>query len=175
MRPDHNAKSLLETPPVTDLSAHEFDTESDFVSERSDAMSELGDLHADHLSLISERSRASSPARSLSAVPRGQLTEDEWSVIGETDGEADGSEHGDAGLADSVQSLSLRDDMDSAQRPALALRQRATFRTGWDNRQGRSGSSPSRSPARRGAKRMHRRIEDPKGRGSRSFYDYLFA
>ena len=159
---------------MTDLSSHEVDTESDFVSDR-DARSDFVGTDADRLSVIAsdDGSRAASPA--LSSLP-----DDDWSIIGDdVDVYADES-GGEGALVDSVQSLTLSEDVDATPRAVLQLRQRPFRSSAWAGRQGRSGSSPSRSPARRAAaRRMHAtinaRAEAARARGTRSFYDYLFS
>jgi hypothetical protein len=177
-KPDFRATSLLDTPPVTDLSAHEVhtDTESDFVTD-ADARSLV---EADALSAIASGDEAASIGGD--SRPRSPMPEDleTWSVIDEADAEADES-GGENGLVESIASLTLSEDIDATPRPLAALRQRA-FRAGaWDGRNGRSASSPSRSPARRAAaRRAHAgslaRAQLPvKARGPVSFYDYLFA
>jgi hypothetical protein len=176
-QPDPRAPHKLDTPPVTDLSelsTHELDSESDFVSDR-DTRSDAAPSdveHMDRLSAIAESERSLS--RPLSPVLAAG-SEDEWSVIGGDDVEGDesASEHG---LADSLQSLSLADDVDRTPR-AVQSRQQALRREAWERRH-RDASSPSRSPSRRTPRRpaLRTRIDANKARrgAAKSFCEYLF-
>ncbi|EIN11659.1 hypothetical protein PUNSTDRAFT_63118 [Punctularia strigosozonata HHB-11173 SS5] len=180
-QPDFRAISALDTPPATDLSTHEFDSESDVLSLsgiESGMDSEVEPAgHADGLSAIAEDASRPPSSLGLGGVPPTLLEEDEqWSVIGGSD--IDGDESGHEGdIAQSIGSLSLRDDVDETPRPATlrqaALRSRMLDR----GRHNRSTSSPSPSPVRRSQRPTLRqpRIEPPTVKRSRSFYDYLFA
>lgn len=115
-----------------------------------------------------------------SPAPRTQdLDPDEsWSVVGDTDAEGDesGSEHG---LVASVDSLTMQDvDATPLAVATAAVRHHSSLRPRvWEHRQGRSASSPSRSPARRITQRRNRtRIEQPiQDTHPNSFYDYLYT
>jgi hypothetical protein len=176
-RPDFQATAHLDTPPATDLSAPEFESESDALSLSGldsivDSEVELGP-HGDDLSVIAED--ASRPPSSLAGVPP-PLDEEQWSVIGGSD--VDGDESGHEGdMARSIGSLSLQDSVDETPRPA-PLHQATLRAQMWDRaRRNRSTSSPSPSPARRSHRRAIRqpRIEPPVTKGSRSFYEYLYT
>ena len=174
-RPTHGVPSGLDTPPATDL---ESSVHSDFdAGSNSDAFSDRrSDSGADSdaepvplptaraLSAIAE-SAPGTPARAAAVLA--PLSDDEWSVVGD---EADAEESDTEGrLATRVGSLHLGDTEASPR-----MRQ-ASFRSPLWERQRRSASSPSRSPARRPA-RMYR-VEPPRPApvSRRSFYDYLFC
>ncbi|KAH9839308.1 uncharacterized protein C8Q71DRAFT_795589 [Rhodofomes roseus] len=174
-RPTHGVPNGLDTPPATDLesSVHsDFDagSASDAFSDRRsdsglDSDVELVSRPADRaLSAIAE-SAPGTPARAPAPLP--PQSEDEWSVIGD-DADAEDSE-AEGELAARVGELALRDAEASPR-----MRQ-ASFRTHVWERQRRSASSPSRSPARRPA-RMYR-VEPPRpaAPSRRSFSDYLFS
>jgi len=174
-RPTHGLSTGLDTPPATDL---ESSVHSDFdAGSASDAFS---DRRSDS-GLDSDVEFVARPApRALSAIaesapgspahapaPLAPLSEDEWSVIGD-DADAEDSE-AEGGLAARVGSLALRDvEASPRMRPT-------SFRSHVWERQRRSASSPSRSPARRPA-RMYR-VEPPRSAlpSRRSFYEYLFS
>ena len=116
----------------------------------------------------------------------GALDSDGWSVLGESDAEADGDMSGpepEGDLAGSVASLSLSDAEGGVglDRTPLVDRRRQgpdVLRSRLLERQRRSASSPSRSPARRAPQRARQRAEHvvrPQPAGRRSFYEYLFA
>ena len=173
-RPDFHAHLTLDTPPVTDLDYTSQEHESDFISESpSDANSDAGfdgaatgDVEAVGLTAIEE-----SPALEPVELERTGY-DDAWSVTGDTDAEGDES---DAGLAQSVGSLSLQDPLqDPDTTPRVVVRHHAGLRPrAWDPR--RSASSPSRSPSRRPLRRMHPRIDPPQSTIPKSFYDYLYG
>ncbi|KAG1802839.1 uncharacterized protein HD556DRAFT_1429579 [Suillus plorans] len=162
--------SIIDTPPATDIS--QVDTESDFVSDihtsdlESDLTSDMEhEAHTGELSAISEA--PSSPAA--------------WSVIGGSDFEFD------EGFAASVESLSLDAEANDLERTPRAadvrgsggvyVRNARTRFSAWN--EPRSGSSPSRSPARRlpPTRRAMKQQGKKSGRksGKGTFYDYLFA
>ncbi|KAI0630247.1 hypothetical protein C8Q77DRAFT_1219840 [Trametes polyzona] len=198
-RPNRTAAPLLDTPPVTDLSelsGHEFDTESELVSDRdlSDAEGPARTRPAHGLGAITElASDASAPpspalgatsAYAGSSVPSMAPLDDGWSVISGSDaegdlsapeGEEDRLEHGVAAL-----SLSDADDADADRTFVVDVRRRQgadALRSRLLERQRRSASSPSRSPARRVPRRGRRAepVRADTGFGRKSFYDYLFA
>ncbi|KAI0329710.1 hypothetical protein GY45DRAFT_1252279 [Cubamyces sp. BRFM 1775] len=198
-RPNRLASPILDTPPVTDmseLSGHEFDTESDFVSDRdlSDAEGALprpGALRP--LGAIVEGdSDASLPASPMvgavyarpSIPPMASLDSDGWSVIGGSDAEGDlSAPEGEDGaeIESGVAALSLNDaEMDVDRTLVTDVRRRQGpegLRSRLLDRQRRSASSPSRSPARRTPRRGRQRGEPVRMDGveRKSFYDYLFA
>jgi hypothetical protein len=165
-RPDYAAPAALDTPPVTDYSSHA-ETDSDFLSDLSDT----------------DVAEASEPAAggALSTVPEGgsapgspapvePLSDDEWSVLGESD---IGS-----GLLESIEALSFVDAESMLHDELPRLRDSPARPRVWGSRQDRSASSPSRSPARRVSRHGGQlRIEPPAPRGTKykSFYDYLFS
>ncbi|EJF65508.1 hypothetical protein DICSQDRAFT_144145 [Dichomitus squalens LYAD-421 SS1] len=192
-RPTRYAAPTLDTPPVTDLSelsATDLDTESEIVSDRgdlSDAEGPSAPAPSHALSAIVEGSDASAPASPrLVPVPSAALDSDGWSVVGESDAEAEGdmsAPEPEGDLVGSVASLSVSDAEGGIdlERTPLADRRRQgpdVLRSRLLERQRRSASSPSRSPARRAPPRAKQRM-NPAVRlqltGRRSFYDYLFA
>jgi hypothetical protein len=174
----------LDTPPVTDLDTpSNVDTESDIISDR-DGVDSDGERPAGALTAISEGSdtpfllRPAALPPSPSATPSSDTNHEEaWSVVGDTDAEGDEScnEHG---LADSVGSLSLHDDLNRTV-PLVSshVRQAALRSRIWDHRRGRSSSSPSRSPARRPFRAVRALVDPPRPKKGppKSFYDYLFS
>lgn len=193
-RPDRHAQNTLDTPPVTDLDYTSHEHESDFASEPPSGsdVDVDSDTEAHNISSVTATAGltaiAESPATSVQALEPDQEPEpeydEEWSVVGDTDVEGDesGSDHG---LVASVDSLSIQEgadiDLDSTPRAiaTAAVRHNASLRSRvWDHRQGRSASSPSRSPARRIASRRGRpRVEPPRSKGAhpKSFYNYLYS
>ncbi|CAL1706537.1 unnamed protein product [Somion occarium] len=178
-RPDFLAPRALDTPPPTDeseLSAFEYASESDLVSDRSDAGAD-SDFEgapppsvAAALSAIAE-SLPASPALDATLIAQDS---DEWSVIGDSEGEA--GDEAPSDIASSVGSLSLNEHgipiVESQGIRQLPLRSRF-----WE-RQRRSASSPSRSPARRTPPRIHPCIDPPRTVEPsirRSFHEYLFS
>ena len=177
-RPDFIAAGALDTPPITDeseMSAFEYASESDFISDRSDAEPDsdaegiggppAGTPNRGALSDIAE-SIPSSPM----VVPINPVVEDEWSVVGNSDGDDE--------LASSVDSLSVQE----RRIPVVETRgiRQVPLRANMWERQSlqmrRNASSPSRSPARRLPPRTLPRIDPlPSSAEKRSFYDYLFA
>lgn len=173
-RPTHGVPSGLDTPPATDLesSIHsDFDagSASDAFSDRCSESGADSDAEpvartsARALSAIAE-SAPGTPART--AAPLAPLSDDGWSVVDDADAEESEPE---GRLATHVGSLNLGDAEASPRMRQASLRSPL-----WE-RQRRSASSPSRSPARRPA-RMYR-VEPPRPipASRRSFYDYLFS
>ncbi|KAH7904751.1 hypothetical protein BJ138DRAFT_868061 [Hygrophoropsis aurantiaca] len=163
-RPDYGIAASLDTPPVTETDySSQIETESDFVSE-----GDLGESDREHapeaLDAISEASRAGSPA--------------EWSIIGGSDIERDGdisaAERDD--FSASLESLSLSNNADQTPRAIPYIRSSPLRSRAWIGRQGRSASSPSRSPVQRLPRRAHPRVEPKSLRNPpKSFYEFLFA
>ncbi|KAI1795687.1 hypothetical protein LXA43DRAFT_1167359 [Ganoderma leucocontextum] len=182
-RPTRYAAPTLDTPPVTDLSelsATDLDTSDSPTPTPSAPPSPSPSApNAAALTAIAEvASDASAPASpALAPISMSALDSDGWSVIGESDGD----------LAASVESLSLSDanadvhPHPGLDRTPLADRRRQgpdVLRSRLLERQRRSASSPSRSPARRTpprARRLAERAARAQAAGRRSFYDYLFA
>ena len=208
-RPDHAARAALMTPPATDLdlsslSSYDSDilssfsdinsdaTHSDALSESENGGGPLSDIASDHepLSDIAsdagaeadvERVRAEerphSPA-SVGSIHRGGMQDaDAWSV------------DGDSELDRAIDALSVQDSPVSSvfpesmnQEETPRPRHSATYRRHVWDRNTRSASSPSRSPARRGPRRRMdthiltstARTGKASGKGERSFYEYLF-
>lgn len=162
--------SALDTPPATDLS--QVDTESDFVSDIH-----TSDLESDFASDIEHEAHAGG----LSAISEAPSSPAAWSVIGGSDFEFD------EGFAASVESLSLDAEANDLERTPRAadvrgsggvyVRNARTRFSAWN--EPRSGSSPSRSPARRplpmrrAVKQQGKKTGNKAGKGT--FYDYLFA
>ncbi|RDB24704.1 hypothetical protein Hypma_007638 [Hypsizygus marmoreus] len=184
-RPDHHAPNALDTPPVTDIDySSQPDTESDHGGLETDSDVEQQPLHdANYLPAISEDRSPSVPAASLPS-----FDDEAWSMVGDTDieGEESGS---DVDLVAELDTLSIastdaeaESDVEATPRVDLYLRQQASLRRRvWS--QGRSPSSPSRSPARRSFRRGPLRCEQPRAvapsalgprHQQQSFYDYLF-
>ncbi|KAI0085150.1 hypothetical protein BDY19DRAFT_987182 [Irpex rosettiformis] len=181
-RPAYEAPQGLDTPPGTDLESSVVDSESDIMT--SDLDSQISDIEIDsdaelghrlppprphHLANIPESS-PNSPV--LRASTDTSTLDDSWSVVNESDADAD-IEHD---LVQSVASLDL--DADTTPRAARQLRQGPLRSHLWD-RQRRAASSPSRSPARHGRNppRSRRLVVSTKidTVHPASFYDYLFA
>ena len=183
---------------LSELSATDLDTsESDRELSDAEALSPTSPSFAapgaTALSAIAEAasdvSAPASPVLYASREPRismAALDSDGWSVIGESDADAEGDMSAPEGdLAASIGSLSLSDaDADARvdiDRTPLADRRRQgpdVLRSRLLERQRRSASSPSRSPARRTPPRARQRVERAvrtQAAGRRSFYDYLFA
>lgn len=184
-RPSFEPPRGLDTPPVTDSSV--FDSDTDFaVSDRDSHASDLEvDSDAEPASTAAPpvrrglrlddipESNTGSPAASHASLA--SPPDDSWSIISESD--MDGEADVELDLAGSVSSLDLN--------PDVTPRAARTIRTGplrshlWD-RQRRSASSPSRSPARRPPPRV-RQLSGKKAKVKRSqmeqssFYDYLFS
>ncbi|KAL6300446.1 hypothetical protein BKA93DRAFT_740422 [Sparassis latifolia] len=181
-RPNHGTAASLDTPPSTDLDS-EFVSEFDLVSDHevgtdSDAdgpTSTPAEARVQSLSAIAEGPDASAPPSSeLLPVPT-YASDDAWSVIGDTDADAEDSEadaEAERGLPAAVSPLGLRDAGHAPRVRQVSLRAHV-----WE-RSRRSASSPSRSPARRTSSRVRPRVEPPRveqPNAARSFYEYLFA
>jgi hypothetical protein len=178
LRPDFQALANLNTPPVTDLeqSSH-FDSESDIpTSEFAESDTEC--IRTTRLFAISE-DQTSSPTLPDSP-PFEYLDNEMWLVTNSIN--ADGDETGsDGGLAGSMASLSMDPGPDTTSTVSVqprSLREFSTHTRLWSRHRDRSGSSPSRSPARRARQRKRPgvRVDPPRStRNSRkSFYDYLY-
>lgn len=186
-------RTVLATPPVTDgdFSAHS--------SYDSDALpSSLSDIQSidSGLDALSESDFASEPELGPSRSrrgssqrhPPGEITSlsdiasdvDADVESGSVQGggrRGDGDDHFD--LEQGTRALSLTSDDETPQ--PLPLRGTAyRTRTAWDAHQrARSGSSPSRSPARRNHRRplgrtMAKKSVNVDGGRTKSFYDFLF-
>ncbi|KAI0675209.1 hypothetical protein C8Q78DRAFT_1183456 [Trametes maxima] len=176
-RPSHRAAPVLDTPPTTDLSelsGHEFDTESELLSDR-----DLSDAEGPRPPTTTHYAGSSVPSMSV--------LDDEWSVIGSSDAEGDLSapegEGEDDGIERGVAALALSDaepEADADRTFVADVRRRQVpegLRSRLLERQRRAASSPSRSPARRTPRRGRRRPDyvHAEDLGRKSFYDYLFA
>lgn len=180
IRPDSTVTQALNTPPITDdseLSTFEYASESDFLSDRSDVEPDSdaeshdgvsgGKRGAGALSDIAE-SATSSPL----VVPVSAVAEEEWSVVGDSDGDA-----GDE-LASSIDSLRIEERriplVENHGIRHVPLRASLWERQSLQMR--RNASSPSRSPARRSPARGLAKMElSTEVVGKCSFYDYLFS
>ncbi|KZT10721.1 uncharacterized protein LAESUDRAFT_693025 [Laetiporus sulphureus 93-53] len=186
-RPNPHASAALETPPMTDLesaaSVFEFGSDSDLLSESdfhsdtgidSDVDGDTGSRPNPHLAPIAEASVP--PSQHVSPMPLSQslMTDDGWFAVDGGYADAEDSEM-EQGLSDGVHSLTLQ-DADSTPQVVPQMRH-AAFRSRIWERQRRSASSPSRSPARRQPQRVYR-VEPPRVQQispRRSFHDYLFG
>lgn len=158
-RPSKHMALGLETPPFTDLesSTFEYTSESDFPSDREflETASDTDgptrhSTHADGLSTIAEIMSVPATPNVVPIPSLAQDLDDSWSVLSDdvlADGEMDDS-------ADEVEHVPERHpshlllDSDNTPRGGSRLRNAALRAQVWD-RQRRSASSPSRSPARR--------------------------
>ncbi|KAI0374142.1 hypothetical protein BV20DRAFT_962128 [Pilatotrama ljubarskyi] len=198
-RPSRHAVPVLDTPPVTDLSefselsSHEFDSESELISDRDMSDSEGPPVRTPARALgaiVEVSSDASAPSSPMvgaryagSSVPSMATLDDGWSVLGGSDAEGDLSapEGEDEVLESGVAALSLSDaEMDVDRTLVADVRRRQGpegLRSRLLDRQRRAASSPSRSPARRAPRRGRQRGEPAttEGLGRKSFYDYLFS
>lgn len=186
-RPSKHVTAALETPPVTDLDSSTFEYESDLVSDRDfpDAVSDVDDpthqpTHLAALATIAELSVPGTPhiAPTATLAQKHDVDLDSWSVVSddaladiETDDSADEMER----VSDSVVVLSLN-DTDRLPRADPRIRNVPLRAQIWE-RQRRSASSPSRSPARRLPSRPIvrkelRHVDQPP---TKSFYEYLFT
>jgi hypothetical protein len=178
-RPDPAVRATLATPPTTDLDF------SSHASHDSDLPSSLSDVQSiDGASdVLSEEDFASDPELPAHThhrrVPPAPLS----GIASDADAEVEtGSAIGSASdLEQATEALSLANDDET---PRRAPRRTAMYRTRaamWDHHpRGRSGSSPSRSPARRKPPRRRLGRGVPKkptsddGERRESFYEYLF-
>ncbi|TFK90035.1 hypothetical protein K466DRAFT_485508 [Polyporus arcularius HHB13444] len=197
-RPTHSVVPTLDTPPVTDLSelsATDFDTESELVSDRDLSDVEGPNPNARMTAIVEAASDASAPSspamgavyvtRAIPPASASGLESDAWSVLGESDVDVEGDlSASEDDLAGSVASLSLSDAGGDIERTPVAIGARRrqgpdALRSRLLERQRRSASSPSPSPSRRAPTRPRQRAEHasvrPQVNGRRSFYDYLFA
>jgi hypothetical protein len=175
-RPDPAVRATLATPPTTDLDF------SSHASHESDLPSSLSDVQSiDGASdVLSEEDFASDPELPAHTRRRPAPLS---GIASDADAEVEtGSAIGSASdLEQATEALSLANDDET---PRRAPRRAAMYRTRaamWDGRRrGRSGSSPSRSPARRKPPRHRLGRGVPKkpmgndGERRESFYDYLF-
>jgi hypothetical protein len=166
--PEFHATTSLDTPPATDVDlSSQLDTDSEFASERdtrSDAGDSVADSVSEHMSTIEEDCVSSPHLPSLRHPP----TDDEWSMAGDID--TDGGD--EFGMGQSISSLSGDPDETVVLERRLAqlsLRSRA-----WDHAQGRSTSSPSRSPVGLPRRAVPVAPSATPSNPPKSFYDYLY-
>ncbi|KAH9036722.1 hypothetical protein EDB83DRAFT_2507711 [Lactarius deliciosus] len=189
-RPDPATRATLATPPPTDLDFSLSSHDSDQPSSLSDVQSIDG--ASDVLSEADFASDPESPMRlQRRRVPLSDIASDAdadaetGSPLGSgTDADADVAGGGGAASdLEQAEALSLANDDDET--PRAAPRFTTTYRTRarvWDHHcRGRSGSSPSRSPARRkpprrplGRVAVSKKPTNDDGDRRESFYDYLF-
>ncbi len=193
-RPDPATRATLATPPPTDLdfsslSSHDSDLPSSLsdvqsIDGASDVLSEA-DFASDLEPGASPLRRRALPAP-LSAIASdadADADAETGSALGSgTDADADAG-GGASDLEQATEALSLVNDDET---PRRAPRRTAAYRTRapvWDHHcRGRSGSSPSRSPARRTPPRRPlgrvavaaKKPTNNDGDRRESFYDYLF-
>ncbi|KAI0302740.1 hypothetical protein BC826DRAFT_986029 [Russula brevipes] len=181
-RPDPAARAALATPPTTDGDL------SSLSSYDSDVLSSLSDVPS--IDDTSDPRAPAHPRRLHESVPLSDIASDvdadieTGSALGGDGGWAgDGDGHGHGDLEQAIGAMSLASD-DEAPLPAPPLARGAAYRTRatvWDpHHRGRSGSSPSRSPARRKPRRPLGRATaknagDAAGGRRESFYDFLFG
>ena len=154
-RPEPATRATLATPPPTDLDFSSLSS-SDVLSEADFASDPELPTHRRALPPAGSASDADADAENGSGIDAGGGASD---------------------LEQATEALSLTIDDET---PRRASRRTATYRTRagmWDR--GRSGSSPSRSPARRKPPRrpLGRMRKSPTSNdsgGRESFYDYLF-
>lgn len=169
-------RATLATPPPTDLDL------SSHASHDSDLPSSLSDVQSiDGASdVLSEEDFASDPE--LPAHTHRHHPAPLSGIASDADAEVESTDAGGAAsdLEQATEALSLANEDET---PRRAPRRTAMYRTRtamWDHqRRGRSGSSPSRSPARRKPhrRRLGRVPKKPMSDDSErreSFYDYLF-
>jgi len=183
-RPDPVTRATLATPPTTDpdfsssLSSHNSDMLSDVqsIDGASDVLSEADFASDPELPAHPHRHRAI-PAPLSGIASDADAEAETSSAVGSGTDDVGG---GASDLELATEALSLVNDDETprrAPRSNAAYRTRATM---WDHRRrGRSGSSPSRSPARRipprrrlGRVTKKRTSDDCERR--ENFYDYLF-
>ncbi|KAI9455441.1 hypothetical protein BJY52DRAFT_1121937 [Lactarius psammicola] len=192
-RPDPATRATLATPPPTDLdfslSSHDSDLPSSLsdvqsIDGASDVLSEA-DFASDPESPTHPHHHRRAPLSAVASDADADADAETGSALGsgtDADADADTGGGGASDLEQSTEALSLANDDET---PRRAPRYTAAYRTRaamWDHhRRGRSGSSPSRSPARRiPPRRPLGRVAVPKkptnndGDRRESFYDYLF-
>ena len=174
-RPDPATRATLATPPPTDL---DFSSHSDLPSSLSDVQSIDGASD-----VLSEADFASDPeAPSHLRRHHRVLPAPLSGIASDADAETGSAlADGASDLEQATEALSLSNDGET---PRRAPRRTAAYRTRagvWDR--GRSGSSPSRSPARRKPPRrplgrvaaaVRRKHTNDDIDRRESFYDYLF-
>jgi len=178
-RPDTAARAALATPPTTD---------GDFSSYDSDVPSLLSDIQSIHSGsdVLSESEftpdmerRHGGEGALLSDIASDADADVETGSVQGGDGTVGGS-GGDSDLEQATATLSLANEDEAPRWPLRGTAYRTRAGAMWDaNRRARSGSSPSRSPARRQSRlRLGRATakksgNDDAGR-TESFYDFLF-
>jgi hypothetical protein len=172
-RPDPATRTALATPPTTDAdfsSLSSFDSDIHSIDGNSEVLSESD--------FVSEGDDVESAARGQRRVTTSVLSDIASDVDAdvETSSAIDGNGGGDSDLERATEALSLVND-DETPRPPLRVRAAV-----WDRRHHtRSGSSPSRSPARRKPRRPSgwaiattKLANRDNGSRRDSFYNYLF-
>lgn len=172
-RPSYDAPNL-DTPPATDFgysSQGDLGGESDIILSDHELLSSIGSLPPPP---------GLSPVSGTGASTQGRADlDDDWSVIGddlEADAELSGNEGGRQRRGSVVDVIQEEADSDSLAAGDARFIRRTPLSRVWDPRP-RSGSSPSRSPARRScpSRRTTIRNERPEDRAVKSFYVYLFG
>ncbi|THH00744.1 hypothetical protein EW026_g1840 [Hermanssonia centrifuga] len=180
--PDFLPPQGLDTPPITDLESA-MDADSEFFLSDRDSHS---DIHTSDIDtgMESELDGAPPPgglsdiaesAPGSPGVGPASVFDETWSLISGSD--AEGGDERERDLARSVRSLDLEDHNHELTPRADTRRRQVPLRSHVWERNRRSASSPSRSPARRNPPRGFPRIDPPAldQTSPRSFYAYLFS
>lgn len=163
------------------------DALSDIASSDGGAEADVEPGQGNHPSLGTNPEYSSSRDSITSLMRNAQIEADAWSVSGGSNSDAE-IERGVGALSldsPSPDVAPVQTQITDTEATPRARRTAASFRsrTAWDRV--RSGSSPSRSPARRGIRRRAGQLQSPPAiiqqqrtvsilGGKRSFYDYLF-
>jgi hypothetical protein len=176
-RPDTAARAALATPPTTD---------GDFSSYDSDVPSLLSDIQSIHSGSEVLSEPEFTPDRERRHGEEGALLSD---IASDVDADVEtgsaqggGGASGESDLEQATAALSLANEDETPRWPLRGTAYRTRAGAMWDtNRRERSGSSPSRSPARRQSRlRLGRATATAKtfgnddGGKTESFYDFLF-
>lgn len=178
-RPDHHAPGTFDTPPTTDIDYSSYpDSELDSGGHESD--SDLEPPFASGPNPLTGISEEPSPMSYPSTPAPGPDSDLEASLPEDSDSET--HEFGsDAGIADTMQSLSLNHrEADTVDNKTFRVdphhRQQGSLRRRIWAQGRRAQSSPSRSPPRHPFRRKPLRYEPPRiSHHYKSFYDYLFS
>jgi len=191
-RPDPVTRAALATPPATDSDFYSHSSyESDVPSYMSDVQSIDGSSD-----VLSESDFAAEPELGSPRgyhrnrvlrhyLPGGEETAPLSDIASDVDADVEaGSVRGGGGQSDLDQAITALSLTSDDEMPRRHLRGTAGYRTRaslWDpNQRARSGSSPSRSPARMTSRRASGRVAAKRvgygndGSRKESFYDFLF-
>ena len=179
-RPDHHAAGTIDTPPTTDIDYSSYpDTELDSGGHETETDSDLEPPFASGPKPLTGISEEPSPMSYPGAPAIGPDSDSEASLPEDSDSETHelGS---DAGVADTMYSLSLNSEADTVDNITFRMgpfhRQQGSLRRRIWAQGRRAPSSPSRSPPRHPFRRKPLRYEPPRiGHHYKSFHDYLFS